>query len=102
MAYTEYINQATTSTAVPAAPALTATGTKTAGQTAALNTDTITTTAPVGPTYVWYRSVDKAVPANMEAWHLVKIFIDNQAPVVTNDAPTWWINAGERQPPDGN
>ena len=92
--YTEYINQVTSGTAVPAAPALTASGTKTAGQTAALNTDTITATAPVGPTYVWYRSVDKAVPANKEVWHLVKIFIDNQAPTVTNDAPTWWVNAG--------
>jgi hypothetical protein len=92
VAYTEYVvDYPTTATPDPAPPALNGSGTH--GTTV-----TISQTAPVGPVYVYYRSVDKAVPANMEAWHLVKIYIDNNKPAIGDDVPSWWIDYGQSAP----
>jgi len=85
--YTEWVKMVSSTTATPEAPALDASGTH--GTVVP-----ITDTAPVGPVYVYYRSVDKAVPANKEAWHLVMVFIDKNAPMLSDNAPTWWVNKG--------
>jgi len=66
---------------------MTAPGTPTRGSSV-----TITNTAPTGPVYVWYRSVDKAVPANVEPWQKLYVYFDNVAPTLTNDVPTTWID----------
>jgi hypothetical protein len=85
--YTEYIVTTSTTTAPPPKPDIDATGTK--GTSVVINT-----TAPIGPVYVWYRSVDKACPTgNKEDWNLVMVFFDDVAPVVGDDTPSWWINA---------
>jgi hypothetical protein len=98
VAYTEYITKTSTTTVPPATPALTDSGTKGTSVT-------ITQSAPVGPVYLYYRSVDKAVPANLEQWHVARIFIDTSAPTVTVTGPSWWIdsatanlNSGPLQP----
>jgi hypothetical protein len=83
--YTEYITGSSTSTA----PALSASGTKVDPLTMKI---TITNTAPTGPVYVWYRSVDKATPPNFEKWNLVYVWIDKIAPTLSDNTPSWWIN----------
>ena len=86
VAYTEYVVKTSDSHAVPAAPALTASGTQ--GTSVV-----ITETAPIGPVYVYYRSVDKALPTpNYEAWKLAMVFIDKVAPALADDYPGWWMN----------
>jgi hypothetical protein len=86
VAYTEYIKIETSGTAVPTKPAIGATGTQGTSVT-------VTHTAPVGPVYVYYRSVDKACPSgNKEDWNLVMVFIDKTAPALSDDTPSWWIN----------
>ena len=53
---------------------------------------TITTTSPkAGPVVVWFRSVDKAAPANVEVWQKLFVYIDKLPPTLENDVPTWWI-----------
>ncbi len=42
--------------------------------------------------YVWYRSVDKAVPANVEVWQKLYVYFDDVAPKLSDDYPGWWIN----------
>ena len=84
--YTEYVVKTSTTTAVPPAPGINESGTQ--GDEV-----TITETAPIGPVYVYYRSVDKAMPTpNREAWNLVMVYIDKVAPELTNDYPGWWMN----------
>ena len=86
VAYTEYVVKTSTTTAVPAAPAFSASGTQGTSVT-------ITTTAPIGPVYVYYRSVDNACPSgNKEAWNLVMVFVDKVAPALSDSTPDWWIN----------
>ncbi len=88
VAYTEYVVKTSSTTAVPAAPGLSESGIKGTSVT-------VTQTAPIGPVYVYYRSVDKACPSgNLEPWNLVMVFIDKTAPMLSDDAPTWWINNG--------
>ena len=88
VAYTEFITKTSTTTVPPAAPALSDSGTQGTSLT-------ITATAPVGPVYVWYRSVDKAIPTpNKEAWLPMMVFIDKVAPALSDDVPAWWINDG--------
>jgi hypothetical protein len=54
---------------------------------------TITTTSPkAGPVVVWFRSVDKATPANVEVWQKLFVYIDKKAPVLENDLPGTWID----------
>jgi len=89
--YTEYVTQTTTGTAAPAFPAKSDSGTK--GTSVTINT-----TAPVGPTYVYYRSVDKAQPSgNKENWNLVMVYYDDVAPTLSDDTPSWWINSSNRK-----
>ncbi len=88
VAYTEYIEGNATSTA----PAFSASGTKLTVAADGTSSMTVTETAPTGPRVVWFRSVDKADPANKEVWQSVYIFIDKLAPTFTTDAPSWWIN----------
>jgi hypothetical protein len=88
--YTEYITVEPTNTAIPPYPAIGASGT----QIAAGTPPVISETAPMGPVYVFYRSVDKAVPANKEAWLLKVIYIDKNAPLLSDSVPAWWINHG--------
>jgi hypothetical protein len=84
--YTEYIVKTSTTTAPPATPGINESGTK--GTSVVIDK-----TAPIGPNYVYYRSVDKACPTgNKEAWKLVMVFFDNVAPVLSDDVPSWWIN----------
>ena len=84
--YTEYIVKTTSSTAPPATPGINESGTK--GTSVVIDK-----TAPIGPNYVYYRSVDKACPSgNKEAWKLVMVFFDNVAPAMSDDTPDWWIN----------
>jgi hypothetical protein len=80
VAYTEYIlgNSGTTP------PLISASGTKGSSVT-------IKDTAPVGPVYVWYRSVDNA--GNREAWNLAWAWLDNKAPVLSITGNTPWYNA---------
>jgi len=78
--YTEYIVGNSTTTP----PALTASGTK--GTTV-----TIKDTAPVGPVYVWFRSVDKA--GNREAWNLEWVWLDNKAPILTTSYTGLWYKS---------
>lgn len=86
VAYTEYVVKQVASHEVPAAPGIKESGTKGTSVT-------IDTTAPVGPTYIWYRSVDNAVPEpNYESWKLVVVYFDNQAPVLSDNYPGWWMN----------
>ncbi len=89
VAYTEYIEGNATSTA----PAQSASGTKLTVAADGTSSMKVTETAPTGPRVVWFRSVDKAVPANMEVWQKVFIFIDKKAPLLSDDAPSWWINS---------
>ena len=91
VAYTEYIEGNATSTA----PLFGATGTKLTVATDGSSSMTVTQTAPTGPRVVWFRSVDKADPANKEAWQSVYIFIDKNAPMLSDDSPSWWINSGD-------
>jgi hypothetical protein len=84
--YTEYIVKTSTTTAPPATPGINETGTK--GTSVVIDK-----TAPIGPNYVYYRSVDKACPTgNKEAWKLVMVFFDDVAPALSDDTPDWWIN----------
>ena len=86
VAYTEYKVLTSSTTAVPPAPTSGTKGTSV----------TITATAPIGPTYVYYRSVDAACPSgNAEVWNLVMVFIDNVAPALSDTVPTWWINSND-------
>lgn len=80
VAYTEYIlgNSSTTP------PLISASGTKGTSVT-------IKDTAPVGPVYVWYRSVDNA--GNKEAWNLAWAWLDNKAPVLSITGNQYWYNA---------
>jgi len=89
VAYTEYVIGSSTSTP----PGQTAAGTQGGSVT-------ITKNAPTGPVYLWFRSVDNAVPANKEVWQLIYVYIDKPdsssalaatGPVLENDVPTWWI-----------
>ena len=64
VAYTEYIEGNATSTA----PAHSASGTKLTVASDGSSSMTVTQTAPTGPRVVWFRSVDKADPANKEVW----------------------------------
>jgi hypothetical protein len=59
---------------------------------------TISKSAPTGPVYIWYRSVDKAVPANVEVWQKLYVYFDNVPPKITLEQPSgdWWINHGDR------
>jgi hypothetical protein len=86
--YTEYVLGNATSTA----PAQSASGTKLTVATDGTSSVVVTDTAPSGPKALWFRSVDKATPANQEVWQLVFIFIDKNAPKLSDDAPSWWIN----------
>jgi hypothetical protein len=91
--YTEYVIGSSTSTP----PAQSSTGIKGSEVT-------ITDNAPTGPVYLWFRSVDKV--GNREVWQKIFVYIDKPTsgaagsavttgPVLTNDVPGWWINAGE-------
>jgi hypothetical protein len=84
--YSEYIlgSEAT------GAPALTASGTKLPANMQL----TVNKPAAVGPVVVWYRSVDKASPANLEKWNKIWVWFDNVAPVLSDNAPTWWVDSG--------
>lgn len=62
----------------------------------------ITDTAPQGPVFLFYRAVDSAVPANGEAWKMVKIQIDKNEPVLGNDVPDWWIDDSGSSRAGGN
>ena len=88
VAYTEYIEGNATSTA----PAQSASGIKLTVATDGSSSMTVKETAPSGPRVVWFRSVDKATPANMEIWQSVYVFIDKNAPKLSDDSPSWWIN----------
>ena len=83
VAYTEYITGNSSTTP----PALNATGTK--GTSVV-----ISETAPVGPVYVWYRSVDNA--GNKEPWNVAWAWLDNKAPVLSITGNSAWYN-GEFQ-----
>jgi hypothetical protein len=84
--YTEYIVKTSATTAPPTTPGIDESGTK--GTSVVINT-----TAPIGPNYVYYRSVDDACPTgNKEAWKLVMVFFDNVAPAMSDNTPDWWIN----------
>ncbi len=84
--YTEYIVKTSDTTAPPATPGIDESGTK--GNSVVINE-----TAPIGPNYVYYRSVDAACPeGNKEAWKLVMVFFDDVAPAMSDDTPDWWIN----------
>jgi len=77
VAYTEYIvgNSGTTP------PLLDAKGTQ--------GTEVvISQNAPVGPVYLWYRSVDKA--GNKEKWNLAWVWFDNKGPVLTSNYSGLW------------
>jgi len=93
VAYTEYktVYDAPLSSSPPVAPAIGDSGTQIAAGTPLV----ISTSATVGPVYVWYRSVDKAVPANKEAWRLQAVYIDKSMPAFANIIPTWWVNHGD-------
>jgi len=87
--YTEYVIGESTTTA----PAQNASGTKTTNMAAdGSSSVVIDKTASSGPVYLWFRSVDKADPANKEVWQLAFIFFDNVAPKLSDKAPTWWVN----------
>jgi len=55
---------------------------------------TISQNAPVGPVYVFYRALDKAVPANVSEVNWITLYIDKTSPALQNDVPDWWINYG--------
>jgi hypothetical protein len=96
VAYTEYVVKTSTTSAVPPAPGINDSGSK--GTTV-----TVSTTAPIGPTYIYYRSVDKACPTgNKEAWNLVMVFFDNVPPALSDTIPSWWINGGGEDISIGN
>jgi hypothetical protein len=88
VAYTEYITKTTTNTVPPPTPLIGDTGTQ--GTSMVVNT-----MAPdqYGATWLYFRSVDNAVPANKEAWHTVQILFDDLPPVLTDDVPSTWIDA---------
>ena len=80
VAYTEYI----LGKAGDTPPLISASGTK--GTSVV-----ISETAPTGPVYVWYRSVDNA--GNKEAWNLAWAWLDNKAPVLSIQYNDPWYNA---------
>jgi len=91
VAYTEYIIGSSTSTP----PGQSTTGTQ--GSSVVIDKN-----APTGPVYLWFRSVDKADPANKEVWQKIFVYIDKPTdgsaggaattgPKLTNDVPSWWI-----------
>ena len=91
--YTEYITGSSTSTP----PGQSSTGTR--GSSVIIDKN-----APTGPVYLWFRSVDKADPANKEAWQLIYVYIDKPdsssalaatGPKLTNDVPSWWITGDD-------
>jgi len=81
--YTEYIigDSGTYPTFYPASTAKGIQGT----------TVLINKTAPVGPVYLWYRSVD--VAGNLEAWNRAWIWFDGKAPVLTSDSTGLWYTS---------
>jgi hypothetical protein len=103
--YTEYVIDTATSTAPTGA------GTKCTLDGFGNPIVTVTQSSPVaGPVKVWYRSVDKATPPNVEAWNWVYVYIDKVGPVLSSDYPTyetlattakavtsdypgWWMNS---------
>jgi len=91
--YTEYqvVYNAPLSSSPPTAPGIGDSGTHIAAGTPLV----ISTSATVGPVYVWYRSVDKAVPANKEIWRLQAVYLDKSMPTFANIIPTWWVNHGD-------
>jgi len=103
--YTEYIKDTGDNSGLPVKPAITTTGTRIAAGTPLLINDD----ALAGPVVVWFRSVDKAVPANMEDWVAIFIYIDVSGPVLSAmseapSVPAWWINHGSsdrQQGPSG-
>ena len=77
--YTEYIVGSSSTTP----PAISASGTKGTSVT-------IKDPAPVGPVYVWFRSVDKV--GNREAWNLSWVYFDNKGPVLSIGGNAPWYN----------
>ena len=72
------------STASGPAAGATGTQTSTTNPTSVL----INKNAPVGPVYLFYRSIDKA--GNAEAWKVVWIWFDNKAPVLSSNSKGLW------------
>ena len=77
--YTEYVVGSSSTTP----PAISASGTKGTSVT-------IKDPAPVGPVYVWFRSVDKV--GNREAWNLSWVYFDNKGPVLSIGGNAPWYN----------